>query len=284
MPTPPPFSSAQTAKRDFGARLREIRNSAGLTGRELARLCGWHESKVSRIEHGRTSPSAGDLRAWAEHCHVATETPDLIASREAIEGMFVEWQRMERTGLRQAQESVLPLWERTRQFRTYSSWLIPGAVQTSGYTRAVLRSIARRRSLPDDVDDAVEVRAERLRLLREGGRRFAVLTEESVLHNVIGGGDVMAGQLGHLLTVSELPSLSLGIIPADIDRDLMWPVEDFWIFDDKQANVELISGWLTMTHHREVAMYADAFIRLTDLAAVGAEARRLIAAAIDSLR
>ena len=44
-----------------------------------------------------------------------------------------------------------------------------------------------------------------LRLLREGDHRFLVLIEESVLRNVIGGAEVMAGQLGHLITVASLP-------------------------------------------------------------------------------
>lgn len=283
MPIPPPFSSAQKAKRDFGSRLGEIRKSAGLTGRALAMSCGWHESKVSRIEHGKTAPSAHDLRAWAEKCSASDQTADLIASLEGIEGMFLEWRRMERTGLRRAQESVLPLWERTRRFRTYSPWLVPGAVQTASYTRAVLRAFVERRGLPNDVDDAVTVRTERLRLLREGGRRFAVLVEESVLRNVIGDADVMVGQLGHLLTVGELPSVSLGIVPMGIVRNPMWPVEDFWIFDDRQVNVELISGFLTITQPSEVAMYADAFARLADLAVYGAAARRLVTTAIDAL-
>ena len=138
LPTPPAFSNAQKAKRDFGARLGEIRKTAGLTGRALASSCGWHESKVSRIENGKTAPSAEDIRLWAAHCDVPDQTADLIASLEAIEGMFVQWRRMEPTRLRRAHESVLPLWQRTRRFRTYSPWLIPGAVQTESYTRALL--------------------------------------------------------------------------------------------------------------------------------------------------
>jgi transcriptional regulator with XRE-family HTH domain len=283
VPTPPPFSGAQKARRDFGARLGEIRKSAGLTGRNLAALCGWHESKVSRIEHGKTSPSSDDILAWAGACNAADQTAYLLATLEAVEGMFVEWRRMERTGLRRAQESVLPLWERTRRFRTYSSWLVPGAVQSFGYTRAALLAIVERRGLLNDVDDAVQVRAERLRLLREGDRRFAVLIEESVLYNVIGDSDVMANQLGHLLTVRELPSVSVGIIPMGVNRNAMWPVEDFWIFDDAQVNVELISGWLTITQPSEVEMYADTFARLAGLASYGAAARRAIVKAIEAL-
>jgi hypothetical protein len=162
-------------------------------------------------------------------------------------------------------------------------WLIPGAVQTAGYTTAVLRAIAARRNLPDDTDEAAAVRADRLRLLREGDHRFLIVIEESVLHSVIGGADVMAGQLGHLITVASLPSVSLSIIPMGLERDVMWPAEDFWIFDNAQVNVELISGWLTLTQPREIALYAEAFSDLTDLAVRGAQARAIITKAIDAL-
>jgi hypothetical protein len=37
------------------------------------------------------------------------------------------------------------------------------------------------------------------------------------------------------------------VIPMGLDRDAVWPVEDFWILDDRQVNVELVSGWLTLT-------------------------------------
>ena len=283
MPTPPSSSSAWQARQALGARLGEIRKDAGLTGRALAQRCGWHESKVSRIEHARTAPSADDIRSWCEHCGRPAETEDLVTFLRTVEGMFIEWRRMERTGLRRAQEAVLPLWERTRLFRAYSSWLIPGAVQTRAYTTAVLRAIAARRELPDDVEDAVAVRADRLRLLREGDHRFLVLIEESVLRNVIGGPEVMAGQLGHLITVASLPSVSLGIVPMGLERDAVWPVEDFWIFDERQVNVELVSGWLTLTQPREIAMYAKTFSELSQLAVRGAQARTLITAAIDGL-
>ena len=283
MPLPPSSSSAWQARQALGARLGEIRKDAGLTGRALAELCGWHEAKVSRIEHARTAPSADDIRLWCQHCGASAETDNLLASLRSVSDMFVEWRRMERTGLKRAQEAVLPLWERTRIFRAYSGWLIPGVVQTPAYTRAILRAIAIRRGLPDDTDEAADVRADRLRLLREGDHRFFVVMEESLLRTVIGGVDVMAGQLGHLITVASLPSVSLGIIPMGLERDVIWPVEDFWIFDERQVNVELVSGWLTLTQPREIAMYTKAFSDLSDLAVRGAKARALITKAIDAL-
>lgn len=283
MPLPPSSSSAWQARQALAARLGEIRKDAGLTGRALALRCDWHESKVSRIEHARTAPSADDIRVWCQHCDAPDETDEMLAFLRTVEDMFVEWRRMEQAGLKHAQEAVLPLWERTRIFRAYSSWLIPGAVQTPAYTKAILRAIAARRDLPDDTDEAAAVRADRLRLLREGDHRFFVVVEESVLRNVIGGADVMAGQLGHLITVASLPSVSLGVIPMGLERDVIWPVEDFWVFDERQVNVELVSGWLTLTQPREIATYTKAFSDLSDLAVRGAKARALITAAIDAL-
>lgn len=151
------------------------------------------------------------------------------------------------------------------------------------YTAAVLRAIAARRELPDDVDEAVAVRTDRLRLLREGDHRFLVVIEESVLRTVIGGAEVMAGQLGHLITVASLPSVSLTIVPMGLRRDAVWPVEDFWIFDDRQVNVELVSGWLTLRQAREIAAYAKTFSDLSEIAVRGSRARTLITAAIDAL-
>jgi hypothetical protein len=52
----------------------------------------------------------------------------------------------------------------------------------------------------------------------------------------------MAGQLGHLLSVTTLPSMSLGVIPFTADRSMMWPVEMFFMHDETQVNVELVSG------------------------------------------
>jgi transcriptional regulator with XRE-family HTH domain len=278
-----PSSSVQQAKQALGQRLREIRLDAGLTARALAELCGWHESKCSRIEHGRTPPSDADLRAWTKHCGAAVQTADLIATARGIDGMYVEWRRMERAGLKRAQESVKPLFDRTRRFRAYASWLIPGPLQTEAYTRALLLATARQRGHSEDVEDAVAVRMERQRVLHEGDHRFAVLIEEHVLRKIIGGPEAMVGQLGHLIEAGTLPSVSLGIVPDAADRSVMRPVEGFWIFDESQVNVELVSAYLTVTQPHEVDSYIRTFAELAGLAVYGAPARRLITSAIDGL-
>ena len=46
----------------LGARLREIRAEANLTGRALAAVCEWHFTKISKLEHGAQAPSEQDIR------------------------------------------------------------------------------------------------------------------------------------------------------------------------------------------------------------------------------
>ncbi len=232
--------------------------------------------------NARTPPSADDIRAWCGACGAEDQIGDLIASLRTAEGMWVGWRRMERAGLKQAQEARLPLYQRTRRFRSYSSWLVPGLIQTQPYTAAALQAIQRRRGLVDDVAAAVAARMERQRVLHEGDRRFAFLVEESVIRTGIGGAEVMIGQLGHLVAVASLPHVSVGVVPMRPDRE-RWPVEGFWIYDTAQVNIELVSGYLTITQPSEVAMYAETFAELAALAVYGARARALITDAMDRL-
>jgi transcriptional regulator with XRE-family HTH domain len=279
---PSPSSTAQLARQALADRLRDIRLDGGLTARQVAAAAGWHESKSSRIEHGKTPPSDADLLAWCAACGVPERAGDLIAESRAADSLWLDWRRMERTGLRQAQESVRELYEQTRLFRFYSCWMIPGPAQTAEYVTAILSAIRDRRNLPDDVEAAVAERIDRQHILREGNHRFAIVLEENVLRHRIGGPDVMAGQLGHLLTVASLPSVSLGVIPLDADRSGMWPVESFFLFDNAQVNVELVSGFLTITQPREIAMYEKGFAELAEVAVYGKHARALIVAAISA--
>lgn len=160
----PSSPSAQQARQILADRLRDLRRDTGLTAMELAARAGWERTKVSKIEHATRPPSAPDIRTWCQVCGAEGEAADLIASLHAAEGMRIEWRRMERSGLRRAQEAPLPLYERTRRFRAYSCWIVPGLIQTEDYTRTVLRAHQQRRGHRDDVEAAVAVRMKRQRV------------------------------------------------------------------------------------------------------------------------
>ncbi|MFF3464098.1 helix-turn-helix domain-containing protein [Streptomyces sp. NPDC001984] len=280
----PPYPSAalDEARRAIAERLREIRRDAGLTGREVAARAGWQPSKVSRLQSATTPPSDEDIRAWCAACGAEDKIPDLLAANRTADSMYVEWRRVQRTGLRRLQESRIPLYERTRTFRVYSSSVIPGFVQTYEYAAALLANIARVHGTPEDVDEAAAVRVDRSHIIREGDHRFVLLLEESVLRHVVGDPAVMAGQLGYLLSVMALPAVSVGIIPAGRER-AMWTLETFTMFDDDRVAVELLTAAITVTAPGELAMYARTFEEMAELAVFGAAARGLISSAIDSL-
>jgi Domain of unknown function (DUF5753)/Helix-turn-helix domain len=277
-------STVQQARQQIADHLREIRLDASLTKRAVAAAAGWHESKCSRIEHAHTPPSDADIRAWCRICRADDQAADLIAASRAADSTWTQWRRLERPGLRRAQESVIPLWESTRRFRIYSPFLIPGPVQTAAYVRALLRAVRDRRpNLVDDIDEAVAVRVAKQHVTYEGDHEFFVLLEENVLRHQIGGGAVLRGQLDYLRDAMALPSMTLGIIPFSADRSPLHPVEMFFLFDDAQVQVELVSGWLRVTQPSEVEMYAQAFARLSTMAVYGGAARALIGAALDAL-
>ncbi|MFB7932739.1 helix-turn-helix domain-containing protein [Streptomyces sp. NPDC056039] len=280
-----PTSSVQEARAALAARLRELRLDAGITGKELANRCGWSVAKSSRIENAVTAPSDADVRAWCTACGAGDQAPDLIAANRQADSMYVQWKRLQRTGMKQLQEASTPRYESTRLFRVYASHVIPGYLQTPGYATALMGTIAGFRGTPDDVSEAVEARLRRSRVVHEGDHRFATLIEEHVLHHRIGDPEVMAGQLGSLLATMALPSMSLGIIPATVSREqVMWPLEQFTVFDDVRIHVELLAAKVTVTEPGELDIYLRGFARLTELAVYGAEARTLILRAIEALR
>lgn len=275
MPTSP-SSSAQQARQALADRLRELRVDASLTAVALAAAAGWHRTKVSKIEHGSRPPSAGDIDTWCRVCRAEDQAADLVATLRTVEGAYVEWRRLQRSGLRRLQESRIPLYERTRRFRIYEPGVVPGLLQTPSYVAAVLSKVAAFRATPTtDLEQAVAARVVRQKVLCEGGRTFAFVLEESALWARLGGRATMAGQLAHLLEVMAWPRVSLGVIPAAADRNL-WPVEGFWMFDDDRVAVETVSAWITVTQSAETALYNAAFGELAGLAAYGDEARAIV--------
>lgn len=278
-----PSSSAQAARKQVAQRLRELRTDAGITGGELATRCGWTHSKSSRIENARTPPTPADIRAWCSACGADEQAPDIIAASRNAEAQYVEWRRRVRSGLRELQGSYVPLFKSTRLFRVYSATLVPGLLQTEGYAEGLMTSITDFREIPNDVADAVKARLERSRILHEPGHRFVLLIEESALTHQVGDTEAMAAQLGYLLTAGAIPSVSLGIIPANTPDRQHWPMETFHVYDDTLVSIELLSARVSVTQPSEIELYLKAFERLRSMAMYGSAARALIVKAIERL-
>ncbi|GAA1178389.1 transcriptional regulator with XRE-family HTH domain [Kitasatospora gansuensis] len=277
-----PSSSAQSAREAVATRLKEVQKDADLTGHGLALRLGWSESKVSRIANARTPPSDADIRAWCDACGVPEQAADIVAANRQAGEMYVEWKRLHRSGMKHAQESVLPVIKGSRHIGVYCSNVTPGMLQRHAYAHALMSTITEFQQTPDDVDDAVESRLKRSRYLFEGTRTFAFVLEETVLRYRVGDRAAMEDQLQYLLEVIGAARVSFGIIPFGAQRK-MWPLEAFSLFDDRQVNAELLSAAVTITAPGEIAAYLKAFKILSSMAVYGAQAKALIRAALSSL-
>ena len=279
-------SNAQQARQALADQLREIRLAAGLTGRALAAGAGWHGvSKVSKIEHGVRPPSEDDVRTWGRVCGTSPDrVEELLAEQRAMAGMWVSYQRLNRAGLRKAQESVRPRYESTALVRAYQPKIIPGLLQTAEYTTALLEDARNRQGVHrDDVTEAVAERAVRQKVLTQAGHQFMFIIEEPVLRYRFCEPDIMSRQLQHLREATRLPTVWLGVIPLGADRRKVLPREGFVMFDEELVRVELISGVLTVTQPREISMYARDFTDLAGISVRGPAARDLITAALNDL-
>jgi transcriptional regulator with XRE-family HTH domain len=275
-------AQVRRAREALGARLREIRKDADLTGRVLADLAGWHFTKVSKLENGAQAPSDSDIRAWCRACGSEEHIPDLLATVRAIESLYIEWRRKMRAGQKHAQLSAVPLYEDTSLFRIYETLVIPGLLHTAEYAAEIFRFWASFLDLADDIDAAIAARVERQRILYTGDRRFMILIEERALRTWVGGPDVMAGQLDRTLAVMSLSRVSLGIIPT-MSRRHTFTQGSFWIFDDSLVQVEGVSAGLDVTQPTEIALYAKTFALLQRSAVSGQAARDLIQQALSDI-
>jgi transcriptional regulator with XRE-family HTH domain len=266
----------QQAREAFGNRLREIRLDAGLSGRQLAALTGFHYTKVSRVEHGGQSLSDADIRAWCAACRADPLVPDLIAQMRAVDTLYRDYRHTARRGLRQLQAPWVALYERTKLFRVHEHWIVPGLLQTDAYSIAVMSYFRDLMELPeDDTEAANAIRMDRQRVLRAGERRFVFLLAEQVLYSQVPSANAMVQQLDRLVETMGLTRVSLGIIPATSGMGAHTQTS-FWIFDDALVQVETLTSGLDITRPEEIEMYLTTFERMRQAAVFGRNAKALI--------
>jgi transcriptional regulator with XRE-family HTH domain len=279
-----PASSAQEAKRDLGAQMREIRKDAGLTARALAVATGQHFTRVSKIENGAQVPTDNDIRAWCAVCRAEDQAMGLIATARMVESAYLELRRQARAGLKRA---VGPYtqerYEKTSRFRIYEHNIIPGLFQTEAYCQAMASFWIPFLGIPDDVKETVRDRMLRQQVLGWPGKEFRVVLEEQALRVWFGTAEVQTGQLGHLLEVMTHPAVTVGIIPMMRQRTGA-PSAPFWIFDDKLVALETPSAHIAVTRPDEIALYVKMFSHLEAAAVHGAEARALVLQALRELQ
>jgi transcriptional regulator with XRE-family HTH domain len=204
-------------RRRLGEELRRLRQSSGLTSKETARLLGWHQSKVSRIETGVSGVKPGDLERLLDAFTVTD--PQLRALLATLAGSAEGGPRWWQAygGVIPAQyRDFINLESQAVAARTLETSVVPGLLQTPGYARAVTRS-ALDGLPPESVDALVEVRLARQDVLH-AARPLALhaVLDEAVLRREVGGRQVMREQLRGLRELADLAHVCLQVLPFTV--------------------------------------------------------------------
>ncbi|MER6265976.1 helix-turn-helix transcriptional regulator [Streptomyces sp900105755] len=192
--------------RTFGAVVQALREHAGLGRAELAAQVQYSKHTVESVELGRRMPdeafveraeaalgNTGALRKAARH---------LTRGEAGLAAWFRRWARLER-------EAV--------SLCTYECRLVPGLLQSEAYARAVFDN-----SIPLLTDEQTEVqlvaRMERQAMMRERVTvPFSFIAEESVFRRRLGGAQVHASMLDHVLELTEPRNVTLQVVPLELE-------------------------------------------------------------------
>ncbi|GGN31572.1 helix-turn-helix domain-containing protein [Streptomyces fuscichromogenes] len=203
-------------RRKLGAELRTLRTGAGLTSGEAARLVGWHQSKVSRIETGASGVKPADVRLLLDAYGVVEgqlrELLMVLAGSEDTAGRH-HWWHAYRGVLPPAYRDFISLESQASAMRTLETSVVPGLLQTQEYARAVTRAAVDGRA-DEALDALVEVRLARQDVLHnDPPLKLSAVLDEAVLRREVGGPGVMARQLARLVEAARLPQVRLQVLP-----------------------------------------------------------------------
>ncbi len=255
------------SKSDLAEVLRELRKRAGLSGDRLAQRCSMSQSKISKIETGKITPTLVDVERILR---ALDAPPALISELRALARIAnTEWQdarSLRRKGLDKKQVELADLERTASEFRFFLLSMITALLSTPEYIKASLAHI------PGDHSKAISRKLDRQAVLHDPAKRFTfVLTEQAVRWPILPAA-AMAMQIDRLASLTYLPSVRLGVVP--IGGYLPGcPLNTFTIYDDRIATVETSTGALVFRDSRDVESYLFEFSSYEDRALFGDRAR-----------
>ncbi|MGH3613730.1 MAG: helix-turn-helix domain-containing protein [Pseudonocardia sp.] len=276
MPTPtPPVARALGA---LGARLRAVREAAGLTGGELAAALGvgWKQPKVSKIETGRQLPTSEEIAAWAAATGV--DPGPLLALRDKAAAAYGAYKdRLAGAGGPLAlQDELTALAQSCTFLAEYQPALVPGRLQTPDYMRekALGNEFLTDNGIPPDkLGHVIAAKIRRQAILYEPGREFVHIVGEATLRTRIGQMTTVTlrRQLAHLAEMAILPGHTFGVVPFTVNSPVI-PASGWALFDRDLVRIETIGGVLQLTEPDVVARYSRWLDQLLEVALIGADA------------
>ncbi|MBA9002646.1 helix-turn-helix domain-containing protein [Thermomonospora cellulosilytica] len=269
-------------RRQLAAALRDLRKASGLSGERLARRCGMSQSKISRIENGRLLPSVVDVVGILTALGVDRDTREALTALARVANTeYQDLRSSVRRGLHHRQRELTALEENTAHARYFLPALITGLLQTPQYMRTAMSPPIDPATA--DVSKAVAMKLGRQAILHDGTKRFEFLLTESAIRWRLCAPSVMAVQLDHLVSVSRLPSVRLGVLP--LSRQVPdGAYHTFTVYDDRLVTVELFTGRLVLRDPKDIGHYRSLFGFFSSHAVWADEARVILQAVADTFR
>jgi hypothetical protein len=183
-----------------------------MTQDQVATAMEWSLSKVIRIESGAVSITTNDLRALLDLYGIQNKAPLLDLARAARKA---PWWNDYRDQLTPTFVYFVGLESNATRMQHFHPSLVPGILQTEAYAREVLRQYAVNPLPPEVFEQRVEVRMRRLGefLKQTPPPAMEVILDEAVVRRLVGGPEVMLGQLNHLLELNTRDELRMQVLP-----------------------------------------------------------------------
>ena len=267
----------------LGAQLRRLRESRGISTRKAARAIRASESKIGRIELGRTAVRETDVLDLLR-CYGAD-----AADRDHLLSLA---EQSNRPSWWQIFGDIMPDWihayvgmeAQATSICVYEPQFIPGLLQTPQYAAAVLALSGVHAGTAERHDI---LRRERQRRFTEGQLELWMVIEETALRRPVGSKKILRDQLGHLLSLSGGPNLTLQVIPADTAAHAV--PSGFTILQFGEPDLpdivylEQQTSALYLDKKSEVDSYLLAMDQLTAVSADPGETAQILAALIMQL-
>jgi len=236
------------------------------------------QSKISKIETGRVTPTVLDVDRILRALHVPKEVADeLLGLVQLANTQFHDVRSSLRRGLHHRQRELAGLETSARQLRYFLPVMITGILHTPEYARHSLRRTSGDQSL------TIAKRLERQAILYDDTKSFSFLFTEAAVRWPLCPPQVMAIQLDRLVSVSTLPKVTIEIIPftAEVPEA---PLSTFTVYDDQLVTTETIAGLVLMRDPRDVALHLEMFEFFQEHALSGHRARDLLGQIADEFR
>ncbi|MDT0438039.1 MULTISPECIES: helix-turn-helix transcriptional regulator [Streptomyces] len=201
-------------RRRLGQELRRLREIKGMTAEEVAERLLVSQSKISRLENGRRSISQRDVRdlcgVYEVEDHRIVDSLMQMAKDSRQQGWWHSFGDI-------PYSVYIGLETDAASLRVYDPQVVPGLLQTREYAEALIAG-ALPETAPVDVEKRVQVRMRRQERITspENPLRLWTVMDEAALHRKVGNGALMRAQLDLLVEHSQLPHVTVQVIPFDM--------------------------------------------------------------------